>query len=246
MKLNIDIEQEVFFGSVAISIDVQKPIRHLILHAKDLNIESANVYTATNDKTLVSAENEGFVYKENQFFVIPMTSLIAPGSYLAVLSFAGNISTSLNGLYISRYVSSETNQVVKLATTQFEAGYARMVFPSFDEPSFKATFVLSVTHASNYSAISNMPVDYLETNQALTTTVFRETVRMSTYLVTLVVSDFVSKSVMSRLFNDSVLLILFGPFYFRAQPHQTFLSTLIILELTSTKWTTLWKLVRNC
>ena len=39
-----------------------------------------------------------------------------------------------------------------------------------------------------------MPVDYIQSNQDLQTTVFKQSVRMSTYLVAMVVSDFVSKS----------------------------------------------------
>ena len=47
-----------------------------------------------------------------------------------------------------------------LATTKFEPTYARMAFPSFDEPSFKATYTVSVVKPKDkeYIVLGNMPV----------------------------------------------------------------------------------------
>lgn len=113
IQLTINVDEEKFNGNVSITLTIQKPIRYLILHSKDLQIKSSNVFTK-KEKTLVSLGNGSFAYEPNQFWVIPMAQIISPGEYVAELTFSGVLSSSLNGLYISRYTRSTTNETVKL------------------------------------------------------------------------------------------------------------------------------------
>ncbi|XP_018405347.1 PREDICTED: aminopeptidase Ey-like, partial [Cyphomyrmex costatus] len=83
-----------------------------------------------------------------------------------------------------------------MLATQFYPIGARQVFPCFDDPSFKATFNISIKHFAHYMALSNMPVR--NTNRASLTmewTHFQRTPVMSTYLLVIMLSDFPRTSV---------------------------------------------------
>lgn len=49
-----------------------------------------------------------------------------------------------------------------LASTHFEPTSARMAFPCFDEPSFKANFSIRIRRSPEYISLSNMPVVSVE------------------------------------------------------------------------------------
>ncbi len=49
-----------------------------------------------------------------------------------------------------------------LAATTLQAGQARYVFPCFDEPSYKATFQLTVVYKPPYTVLSNAELESTE------------------------------------------------------------------------------------
>lgn len=110
-----------------------------------------------------------------------------------------------------------------MAVTHFEPSSAREAFPCFDEPSMKAVFSLNIVRKRKLTSLSNMPLVRHWANVTplrcqdgllihcvppqLSTTVdpdglavdhYQTSVRMSTYLVAFVVSDYVSNSATTR------------------------------------------------
>lgn len=78
-----------------------------------------------------------------------------------------------------------------LATTRFQPTEARTAFPCYDEPQYRATFKIHITHGAQYHAISNMNGVATPPQNNEIETSFDESLPMPTYLVVFVISDFV-------------------------------------------------------
>ena len=86
-------------------------------------------------------------------------TLAKPDTGLHTLSFSysGKIETQPQGLFAQKYTKPGGTKAV-LLSTQFEATDARRMFPCWDEPSFRATFHLTVTVPKAWATVGNMPV----------------------------------------------------------------------------------------
>ncbi|KAG0416560.1 hypothetical protein HPB47_006321 [Ixodes persulcatus] len=188
LQLQPFLEEQWFQGQVDIEIELLKPVSSVSVHSKNLNITSAFM-TAVLTKTMVPLAKM-FFYEENEFYVMQLDTVADIGKYSLHYEFRGSLTRDLRGLYLSSYQTPE-NETRYLATTQFEPTDARKAFPCFDEPRFKATFSIKLIHDPAYIALSNMPVIGTEiTTTGLQMTHFEKTVKMTTYLVAVIVCDF--------------------------------------------------------
>lgn len=179
-----------FTGVVRIELDVMEDINTIIIHSKKMHISNVLLLAPEGVRTLKVLEYPRF----HQLALLSDSVLTKGRKYEVQLEFAANLSDSFHGFYKSSYRTS-TGEVRVLASTQFEATFARGAFPCFDEPAFKAKFTIRIIREPRHIAISNMPkVKTVEMPGGLLEDHFDTTVKMSTYLVAYIVSDFLSVS----------------------------------------------------
>uniref|UniRef100_A0A8C1N1H0 Aminopeptidase n=1 Tax=Cyprinus carpio TaxID=7962 RepID=A0A8C1N1H0_CYPCA len=182
-----------FTGWVQIQIEVNENTRTIILHSKDLHISNAKLLGSDigQPQALKVLEYPYF----QQIALISDNALLKKGHvYLVELEFAANLSESFHGFYKSTYRTSK-GDIRAVASTQFEPTSARAAFPCFDEPAFKANFSIRIRREAKHIALSNMPkLRTLELPDGLFEDQFDMSVKMSTYLVAYIVSDFLSIS----------------------------------------------------
>jgi puromycin-sensitive aminopeptidase len=178
LRFDLDLDHWTAKGWERISLSTKKASREIVLHAVELDISRATIDGVALDNVRSEAEA--------QVAILTFAKEIPAGEHALEIEWTGGIRESLRGLY--RSVRGEE----RYAATQFEAADARRAFPCFDEPEFKARFVLELTHPSGNAAIANMPVaSQEEIAENRTRTRFRETpVRISTYLVAFTVGPY--------------------------------------------------------
>ncbi|KAM9330946.1 endoplasmic reticulum aminopeptidase 1 [Gastrophryne carolinensis] len=183
-----------FSGLAKITVVATQPTRSVILHSKHLTIKRT-ILESKVGSTLVKQDVRLLEHPENEQMALQPDAPLNPGNnYTFYIEYDANLSGSFHGFYKSIYKTPD-GEVRVLASTQFEPTAARMAFPCFDEPAFKAAFSVKIRRDARHSAVSNMPVvKTVELGGGLLEDHFDVTVKMSTYLVAFIVSDFKSIS----------------------------------------------------
>lgn len=187
IELTPDLVNFVFAGHEDVTIQIVEPVRELMLNAVDLDITSAVLRIAEREHAASVAYDE-----EMQRATLTFETAITPGQGVLSLDFEGTLNDQLHGFYRSTFTDvNGTEQVI--ATTQFEATDARRAFPCWDEPDFKAVFSMALIvdedlfAVSNGAEVSREPVD-----GGRVRITYSDTIKMSTYLVAVVVGPFES------------------------------------------------------
>jgi aminopeptidase N len=171
-----------FGGNVKIRVRLAAPASTIVLNAAEIKFGASAITAGGRTQP---AEVTPDPAKEQATF--KFAAPVPAGEAELEIAYEGILNDNLRGLYLSK----ANNR--RYAVTQLEATDARRMFPSFDEPAFKATFALTAIidqqdHAiSNGAVISDMPGP----GPGKHTVKFETTPKMSTYLVALAVGDFV-------------------------------------------------------
>ncbi|XP_020811808.1 aminopeptidase N-like [Drosophila serrata] len=188
-----------FNGTVKILIEVLENTRNITLHSKDLKIDVCQISLrkVNSSEKRDNCVNSTAVNPTHNYYILnTCQELLAGNVYELTMSFSADIKTQLEGYYRSSYEDPETNETRWITITQFEPVSARLAFPCFDEPNYKAPFVVTLGHHKKYNSLSNMPVKKTKPHESLTDyvwTEFQESVPMSTYLVAYSINDYSHK-----------------------------------------------------
>ena len=180
ISITPDLVAEKFSGQETIDVDIKEPIDTITLHSADLELH--DVVVASGSKLL----NPTVTYDApNEMASLKFSQTVPPGKASIRISFNGSLGAQLRGLYLSKTPAR------KYAVTQFEATDARRAFPCFDEPAMKATFDITLIVDNGDTAISNGAIaSDTPAGTGKHAIRFRTTLKMSTYLVAMLVGDF--------------------------------------------------------
>ncbi|MDZ7894319.1 MAG: M1 family metallopeptidase [Sphingobium sp.] len=179
IRVTPDAQNLRFTGQVVIDLDVTQPTQTLVLNAADLTIAKATIAPAGGKAIAGTAK----VDADAQTVTLDFGKPLKAGKYSLAMDYAGIINTQANGLFALDYKDS-AGADKRALFTQFEAPDARRFVPSWDEPSYKATFDLTAIVPTGQFAVGNMPI---KTSKDLgggkTEVTFGTSPKMSSYLL---------------------------------------------------------------
>ena len=133
-------------GVVTIAVDLKKASDHLWLHGKDLRVTRVTLSDA-----------HGHAYSGRYREAVPQAGIarvdfgevIEPQRVTLTIAFSAAYNATLQGYYKVVFAGRA------YAMTQMEPISARLAFPCFDEPGFKAPLTLSLTIPDTDRAVAN-------------------------------------------------------------------------------------------
>ena len=168
-----------FTGTVTIDVAVSTAMPTLVLNAADLSFGDVMLTPAKGKAIKGTAK----VDADAQTVTLDFGKPLAPGNYKLAIAYAGVINTQANGLFALDYTDND-GAAKRALFTQFEAPDARRFVPSWDEPSYKATFDLSAIIPTGELAVGNMPVKSTkDLGGGKTQVTFGTSPKMSSYLL---------------------------------------------------------------
>jgi len=176
-----DFARDNFKGNETITVRLNEPLSKITLNAVAIEFEDVTI-TAGKLTQKATVRND----VRNEMATLEVARPIPAGTAKIRIRYTGVLNNQLRGFYLSK----ANNR--KYAVTQLEPTDARQAFPSFDEPSYKATFDITVVADEGDTVISNGRVisDKPGPVEGKHTVRFSTTPKMSTYLVAITVGDF--------------------------------------------------------
>jgi alanyl aminopeptidase len=171
ITLSVDPDQADYTGTTSITLSVKDGVDRIEFYQSNLELKSVRLKSGNGIRILTA---ESGAYEINR---ATDGQPINAGEYVLEIDFAGKLATNALGMYQTRY---EDNNYIY---TQFEVMHARQAFPSFDEPSYKIPYQLTISAPAQHIVVSNTPVEDTQLSGDHKTVRFARTKPMPSYLV---------------------------------------------------------------
>src|SRR5690348_13898092 len=178
LSIKSDPDKPDYSGTVTIAVDLKKASDHLWLHGKDLKVSSVTITDAQGNAH--AGKYDGAVTKDAEqagVARVDFGSTLQPQKIKLKFEFTAPYNKTLQGYYKVEFAGNA------YAMTQMEPISARLAFPCFDEPGFKAPLNLSLTIPGADKAVANAAeTGDKPTGTGWKTITFAQTKPLPTYL----------------------------------------------------------------
>jgi hypothetical protein len=141
-----------FTGEVEIDVLITEATDKIMIHSKQQKIEELKVFDRTGAKEIDVIDVHLYEPKDT-LTIYFMETLPENEKIIIHIKYSTVLNTFGSGFHQSSYLIDGKRRY--LGATQFQPYGGRYAFPHYDEPGFKATFTLKITHDVSFGAISN-------------------------------------------------------------------------------------------
>ena len=183
LTIEPDLSDFTFTATAVIRLESIRPVREIHLNVLELFVRQCRVEHGGSGRTCT---HETDTDTETLRIDLPGET---EGLITLAIDYRGIINDRMAGFYRSQYAADGGPRF--MAVTQFQESDARRAFPCLDHPAEKATFDIEMVVDASLTALSNGDVAVEEPLGAGKKRVrFRQTPKMSTYLVFWGVGEF--------------------------------------------------------
>jgi len=179
LTVNMNFPNNTYDGDETINLTLTKPSNTITLNAVEIDFHDVTVTAGGQTQTAKVSSDE-----KNEMATFTVDKQLPAGPATVHIKYTGHLNDKLRGFYLSTYKGR------KYEVSQMESTDARVAFPCFDEPAYKATFDISAVVDKGDTAISNGEIVSDTPGPGDKHTIkFSTSPKMSSYLVALTVGD---------------------------------------------------------
>ncbi len=177
--VNIDFSTNSYQGDETIDLKLNQASNTITLNVLEIDFHEVAVTAAGQTQTAKVSTDA-----KNEMATFTVPNQLSAGPATVHIKYTGHLNDKLRGFYLSTYKGR------KYEVSQMESTDARVAFPCFDEPAYKATFDITAIVDEGDTAISNGEVVSDTPGPGDKHTIkFSTSPKMSSYLVALTVGD---------------------------------------------------------